>query len=134
MSKPRYIPKKKTSKLPTFLVHWIETGEEPSTDQPDDWFDFILMNENRLRSAWEIARGEIVRQWVRQLPCSRPYAWWRYEAPQKRKKFVTDGQLYYESQAAYLKRHDLLGDGEKRHLAKTEEKLSPVPQAIRYRR
>ena len=126
--------RKNPDAAPDYLVHWLETGEEPSTDQPDDWFDFILINENGLRSAWQAARKDIMPAWVRQHPCSRHYAWWRYDAPQKREKFVMKGQLFFESQAAYLKRHDLLSDGEARHLAKHKELLEPVLHFRRFER
>ena len=120
---------------PDYLRQYFETGAEPDVrKEPDDWFDFILINENGLRSAWEDARQAILPAWVRQYPCTRPFAWWRYGAHQKREKFVTDGKLYYENQGAYLKRHDLLSGGEEKHLAKHKEQLAPVPQAFRYKR
>jgi hypothetical protein len=105
---------------------------------------------------WEEARKELLPEWIREHPGTRPYAWWEKDAPEPRRRVGGSGRRarnalikfgvpsdnwfkdvdpgrppLYESQAAYLQRHNLLTVAEKRWLADHPEALEP--EVIGYR-
>ena len=64
-----------------------------------------------MRAAWATPDGKReLREWARYFPGTRPVSWWWAVAPERRRRS--------ESQAAYLKRLDLLLPGEAKRLAK----------------
>lgn len=58
----------------------------------------------RLREAWEFGRDQLLEEWVRDRPGTRPPGWWRFSAPEPRRT----GEL----EPAYLRRLGLLLQGE----------------------
>lgn len=89
-------------------------------------------------AAWHAVRKEVLPAWIAAHPGTRPLAWWRYEAPTPMRRIVkgcgrplagdplicgwpenlierTD-HVVIESQASYLKRHELLAPEEERAL------------------
>jgi hypothetical protein len=99
---------------------------------------------------WEDVRGELLPAWIKEHPCTRPFSWWEEEAPEARRRagasepeqclylkfgvpasstwwagINPDDPLAYESQAAYLQRHNLLTTAEKKWLAQHPEALEP---------
>jgi hypothetical protein len=95
-----------------------------------------------MRAAWERRKPVILAMWIREYPCTRPYAWWEFDAPEPRKvtngkphpfttrpaegdrrlyygcpqiiSTVEEGQTEYETDAAYLGRIGELTDAERR--------------------
>jgi len=61
---------------------------------------------NGAAAMWNVVRGDELPRWIKERPGTRPYAWWCFDAPERR----PDG----ESEAAYLERHGLLTAGERR--------------------
>ena len=59
---------------------------------------------------WKEYGDEILRWWIKHQPGTRPRCWWRFSAPEPRRATV-------ESEAAYLKRLNLLLPGEEKRLA-----------------
>jgi hypothetical protein len=60
--------------------HYLETGE----DEPGDIEVFMLQGSlDRLREAWEKVKTEILPEWIRKHPGTRPAAWWEFDAPQE---------------------------------------------------
>ena len=57
------------------------------------------------REAWEELRAELLPEFIASKPFSRPWAWWRFDAPEPRTT---------ESERDYLVRLDLLTDEERR--------------------
>ena len=43
-------------------------------------------DEATFREAWLELKDTLLPKWIRQHPRSRPYAWWRYDAPERRKR------------------------------------------------
>jgi hypothetical protein len=66
----------------------------------------LLYGEKDL-PAWGDVRDELLPQWIREHPGTRPFAWWEQEAPEPRREG--------EAELDYLMRHNLL--------MKTEQKL-----------
>lgn len=98
-----------------------------------------------LDSLWRRHREELLEEWARESPGKRPAWWWQHETPELRRVLpgqgvvVSDSAFYYtegiplvfpeaedelvfvgkvkmESEAAFLRRHGLLTDAEKRRL------------------
>ena len=62
----------------------LETGHVGTLDQDDpsglDAF-LIIRQPTELRRLWDDVGAELLRTWVRSHPGTRPWAWWRLEAP-----------------------------------------------------
>jgi hypothetical protein len=58
---------------------------------------------------WQAVGQDIVADWVKDEPGTRPRCWWRFDSPEP----LGPG----ETQAAYLRRHNLLLPGEAKQLA-----------------
>ncbi|MBN2559398.1 MAG: hypothetical protein JXQ75_00510 [Phycisphaerae bacterium] len=43
-----------------------------------------------MRGAWETLRAELLPKWIAAHPGTRPYAWWVFDAPERRRR--TDGR------------------------------------------
>lgn len=111
-----------------------------------------------IRRAWLECRSQLLPEWIRANPGTRPWAWWQFDAPARRER--ADGVIHpfndrcrkaqlaklpatcwvrqhaydlffgvprlrqtpdemsaaYESEAAYLSRHNLLTDAEQREI------------------
>lgn len=50
-------------------------------DHSGDFTDYDAM-----RAAWEILRGELLPAWIAEHPGSRPFAWWKFDAPERRQR------------------------------------------------
>ena len=150
---------------------------------------FLMESSPEFKPAWEGCREEIMADWIRKNPCSRPWAWWVFDLeltePRRRiggigdtlsdqtapcrcsyripPDWVTERDIKFyngrmgfkdiygkpipseykdgdftkvapdpndpptfESEAAYLQRHDLLSQEEKVYLKKHPELMEPV--------
>lgn len=67
-----------------------------------------LLYGEPLPPPWEDVRDELLPQWIREHPGTRPFAWWRDEAPEPRREG--------ETELGYLRRHGLLTPAENRAL------------------
>jgi hypothetical protein len=108
--------------------------------------------------AWAVLREEILVSHVAERPCSRPWAWWEFDGrpprrivraprekcPEPARPYPWDRPCdfwvawcrapWLESQARYLKRHDLLTRHEVDILADHPELLAPVNSLESHRR
>lgn len=105
---------------------------------------------------WEEAKKELLPEWILSNPCTRPWAFWEFDAPGPRRRLGGTGRRErnaglqfgapsdvwwkdvdpadpprYESEASYLQRHGFLTTAEKKWLADHPEALDP--EAIEYR-
>jgi hypothetical protein len=60
-------------------------------------FDDRYFGETALRSAWEKSKAEILAEWIDEKPGTRPWAWWRYSAPEPRRQVVQGHDQYRDS-------------------------------------
>lgn len=118
-------------------------------------------DERALIPAWEAARGELLPRFIQDNPGRRPFAWWEFDCTTGPRRgaggtgFSADVKYgpslafgvpdpgnwwqgvapgdppLFESQAAYLQRHGLLNEAEKRWLAQHPGALEP--EKIEYR-
>src|SRR4051812_33130595 len=49
-------------------------------------------DEDAIRAAWEALKATILPEWIRTRPGTRPWAWWRFDAPERRERI--DGKLH----------------------------------------
>ena len=107
------------------------------TDQ-DAGIAKFLYDDETLEKAWQEHSEEILKSWIKEKPGTRPTFWWQFEASEPRKitgKFVLLREIYpallphtikgipqnmettevfIESEASYLLRHNLFLKGEKK--------------------
>jgi hypothetical protein len=77
------------------------------------------------RAWWRTAGPEVLAEWTRRRPGTRPSTWWRFIAPEPRRT-IANGRDLIESEASYLRRLDLLLPGEERRLR--PDAFAPVPR------
>lgn len=46
-------------------------------------------DRDAMRAAWESLRDELLPQWIAEKPGSRPWAWWIFDAPERRQRVGT---------------------------------------------
>ncbi len=106
--------------IPAALYYYFETGnEDQSGFKETDRYNAFLIGFDRhegkdIRDLWRLCRDEVIENWIRKHPGSRPFAFWQFDTP--------DHWQANESGAAFLKRHGLLTDYEKNYLKKHPEK------------
>lgn len=115
-------------------------------------------NGEALRELWDRARGEVLAGWVKDHPGTRPGAWWKCEVPSEPRKQLSGAGCpawlvlayapwhrfglpmvwaggeegdppIFESQASYLRRHNLLTPHELRVLTAADyERTEVLPE------
>lgn len=112
-----------------------------------DWFQVFTDDEHE-QAAWEHFRAELLADWIRERPGTRPRPWWKFDAPAEREYFGTEvkwtfgngtpkekrlpltgaPQGWYgilvpaiEAEARFLERHDLLTAEERQALERNDE-------------
>ena len=58
----------------------------------NDFFGAGFPDNRSMQEGWESLRAEILPEWIREHPGRRPYAWWRFDAPEPRRRI--DGRLH----------------------------------------
>lgn len=101
----------KQTSISQALRSYFETGSYDNFPEEDRCDVFLLSSwEADLKAAWDAVKDEILADWMQRHPCSKPFAWWRFDAPETRQES--------ESEATYLDRHGLLTPQEKKYLMK----------------
>lgn len=93
--------------------------------------ELFFIDASDIRNAWVGWGDQILREWVRQHPGTRPGAWWYLDAPRSpvARSSVISIMTWIdiratESEASYLLRHDLFLPGERRRLG--EASFAPI--------
>jgi len=147
-----------------YLKHGTTEGC-PSLDEETELDFFLRTNEGWL-NLWRDQREKVMESWIREHPCTRPWAFWRFEGEPRLRvggvgtpshevlaispcyefglptSFVSEFEIkhfphlrgmaidlndppQFESETAYLSRHDLLSPQEKKYIAGHPELLEP---------
>lgn len=148
--KPRKTRTRKLSTIPAALKKYFE-GEAYGSNDEGAGDVFLMELRPAMKEAWDSYRDQIMADWIKKNPCSRPYAFWKFDAPELRKQISGSGDVDYEgacissdglpeywqvewdkndlptfeSEAACLERLDLLTPIEKPYLKKHPELLEP---------
>ena len=75
---------------------------------------------------WAEHREDLPAEWIRRQPGTRPWLWWRFDAPEPRRQADSGG---LEAEASYLSRLGLLWPGELRRLGPDDMKPKPDERA-----
>ena len=146
--------KKKTAKknkrvLSENLREYLLTGEQKM--KGDIELFNLQKSPSRMKAVWNAVKKEILAEFIKKNPCSRPYGFWLLDAPEHRQQTGGSGDGWtpgmaidyeglpkywqlewdkknppcFSSSAAYLERHGLLSPVEETYLAKHPELLEP---------
>lgn len=85
--------------VPPEALVYFETGD--AADWPNVHFD-----PDRGKRLWELAREAMVEAWAAKHPGTRPWAWWRWDAPEPRRRVGGTGTPAHEV-LAHLPWHQL---------------------------
>lgn len=120
--------------IPKALTYFFETGDQDQSRfaQEDRFNEFLTlcatMNGPDIGVLWSICKDEIIRNWIKKFPCTRPFFWWITDAPGSEGLVFPVGFCYTtipENQSKFLKEHGLLTATEKAHFKKNPELLEP---------
>ena len=62
--------------------------------EPENAVEFFMTDPN-LRVAWGRVRDEILTGWIEGHPGTRPLHWWRYDAPEPRRRLGVAGEAVW---------------------------------------
>jgi hypothetical protein len=72
---------------------FLFTGEEPERDtSAAALYASRLFHKGNIEAAWMRDRAGLLRSWLREHPCTRPWAWWEFDAPREQ----VDGSPFKE--------------------------------------
>lgn len=83
-------PKPRIAELSPAMRGYLLTGEYGSDDDGANaagWFDLFQKTGNHqggLRADWLVARDVLLAGWIHEHPGTRPWGWWRFDAPRWR--------------------------------------------------
>lgn len=72
-----------TAALANYTRHHLRELLRGSCFFPDVGF---RGNVEAMHRAWRAVRGEVLRQWTQAHPGTRPHAWWRFDAVERRQR------------------------------------------------
>ena len=112
-------------------------GAHPEPDTADHAASADTFLSNGVPDLWRFHRDELLAEWVKRRPGTRPPAWWKFEADEPRQQvsgkpietgaihgqidddglplalgYFPHGRVGFESQASYLERLGLVLPGE----------------------
>jgi hypothetical protein len=75
------------------LRHYLESGELLASASLDD---ALTARSEALRRLWRAHRAEMLPLWTQDHPGTRPWAWWRIDAPEPRRRLGGGGTPCHE--------------------------------------
>lgn len=148
--------RRRTRRLPRDEYHaghvrQLVTGHDLKIVPAPAWGNGKDFRRDEAAAAWAELREEILAAHVAEHPCTRPWAWWEFEAPEIRRRVdggahpclpprswparwgrpagvagADEFEALYESVPAYLARLGLLTRAEREHLDANLDLLDPV--------
>jgi hypothetical protein len=61
------------------IIEYLLTGKQPKEE--DAWWEIFAFTGEKETAAWEDLRDELLPAWVEERPGSRPWGWWKHDAP-----------------------------------------------------
>ena len=92
MPRKRRNPKTRRAEVPSNVIALLDDSEPKNTVR-------FFLTDLELRVAWDRVRDEILAGWVEEQPGVRPFHWWKYEAPEPRRRLGGIGQAMHEVSA-----------------------------------
>ena len=84
--------KQRRVEVPANVVALLDDSEPRNTVR-------FFMTDSELRAAWNEVKDEILEAWAREQPGARPLHWWRYDAPEPRRRLGGIGTPAHEVSA-----------------------------------
>ncbi len=81
---------KRRSTLTDGQMSYLRTGVFPPGDAG---IYFFKIDDEKVKAAWESVGADLVAECVKRSPGTRPWAWWRFDAPETRKRLGGRGTL-----------------------------------------
>lgn len=100
---------RKSSKTSPITWRYFMHGKQPESSMTDDerWEEAMLLGDRRgpetgmtAGELWNKQKPAIMRTWLRQHSGRRPFAWWRFDAPEPRRRLGGTGTPWHECLAA----------------------------------
>ncbi len=75
------------------VSEYLLTGEQPKEE--DSWWEIFALTceKETVRSAWESLRDELLPAWVEEHPGTRPWGWWKHDAPKAKVPGIPEWHL-----------------------------------------
>ena len=162
MPRKRRNPKSRRAEIPVKVLAYLKDDFSGPPEFARSVRAAVFFND--IAAWWNVVRDEILEEWAREQPGTRPTAWWKYDSREPRQRLGGTGQpahdvsAYaeeyefglptiwvqqagflagvavdpsdpptFESEAAYLRRLDLLQAGESERLSRADYE----PEAIK---
>ena len=77
------------TEIPADLVNYLK-------DEPGIPRDFYFWDERDIRAAWNEVKDSILADWTDTYPGTRPLHWWKFEAPEPRRRVGGTGTPAHE--------------------------------------
>jgi len=80
--------KVKIEQKPLWLLRFLALGEIPEPEKEGALECFMLRgNKRNEKRIWKKYRDFILADWIQNKPGTRPFIWWKFDAPRWKKKF-----------------------------------------------
>jgi len=136
--------KEKREPLSAAMRHHFLTGEYSGPLTLGPRMEVFTFHDEQKGALWRAHAPELLRDWIRERPGTRPWAWWTYDAPASPRECVgavfplaplwrqafgrpfewhaleAGMVLALESEPHYLRRHALLAPGERRRIPQAD--------------
>jgi len=94
-------PKFRRSDYPGWMIEFLQFGQVSEVTEVNPlelliWQHPGDADREQMRNVWLACRDDILRDWVKQRPGSRPTAWWQYDTHEQRKRLSGSGTARHE--------------------------------------
>ena len=80
--KPRRLIKMKQPVISEALKHHLLTGQYMNKEGEVEVL-LLCCKTDALKNAWESCREEIMPEWIKKHPVTRPFGWWKFDGPRQ---------------------------------------------------
>ena len=87
--------KKIKAAIPFALRSYFESGSYDK-DDPGACDVFLIELGPKMKNAWENCRDQIMNEFIKLNPCTRPAVWWKFDAPEPRRRLGGIGTPNFE--------------------------------------
>jgi hypothetical protein len=88
-------PRKLRPQLPLAAYRWLLQGQRSS------WYYLNIHAEDEQRAFWQANRDAVVAWYIKRRPGFRPLLWWRFDAPEPRRRVGGIGTPLSECEGAH---------------------------------
>jgi hypothetical protein len=96
MARKKVKSKFRKEPTPDWLLRYLTTGKTLEPHESGAMACYLMQGrDEKIKEAWSKHKTHILRDWEKNRPGTRPWAWWRYSAPRWSRRFHAwlDGTL-----------------------------------------